>query len=339
MRVLVFEYVTGGGFLDRSFPEGLTQEGDLMLRALAADLSALGHEVITLRDARLPPWPGPGRVSWLHHSRELAPALRRQIAACDAAWPIAPESGGELERLAQAVLDGGCTLLGCRPEAIRVAAGKFKTIARLAAHGIPVVPTCRGTAVLAGQPLPFGPWVVKPDDGAGCEQTRLIRDRSQLHRYLAQARHPADVTVQPYTRGVDASLSVLAGDGDGGVRLLACNRQRIAVADDQFRLLGCEVGALTADWAKLQQLAESVVRAIPGLWGYVGVDLLLTPDGPLVLEVNPRLTTSYVGLGDSLGENPAGLVLGLLAAAPRAPAPAARAPRPVWVNLEEGHGG
>jgi predicted ATP-grasp superfamily ATP-dependent carboligase len=35
---------------------------------------------------------------------------------------------------------------------------------------------------------------------------------------------------------------------------------------------------------------------IPGLAGYVGIDLLL-PDGgdPLIVEINPRLTTSYVG--------------------------------------------
>jgi predicted ATP-grasp superfamily ATP-dependent carboligase len=45
------------------------------------------------------------------------------------------------------------------------------------------------------------------------------------------------------------------------------------------------------------------------LWGYVGVDLVLADAGPIVLEINPRLTTSYCGLRDALGINPAALVL------------------------------
>ena len=35
---------------------------------------------------------------------------------------------------------------------------------------------------------------------------------------------------------------------------------------------------------------------IPGLTGYVGVDLVLTEDSALLIEINPRLTTSYIAL-------------------------------------------
>ncbi|MEZ5950145.1 MAG: ATP-grasp domain-containing protein [Planctomycetaceae bacterium] len=41
-----------------------------------------------------------------------------------------------------------------------------------------------------------------------------------------------------------------------------------------------------------------ILAAIPGLKGYIGIDLLVDPLGqapPVVLEVNPRLTTSYLG--------------------------------------------
>jgi predicted ATP-grasp superfamily ATP-dependent carboligase len=37
---------------------------------------------------------------------------------------------------------------------------------------------------------------------------------------------------------------------------------------------------------------------VPGLRGYVGVDLIVpddNPDRPIVVEINPRLTTSYIG--------------------------------------------
>jgi predicted ATP-grasp superfamily ATP-dependent carboligase len=38
------------------------------------------------------------------------------------------------------------------------------------------------------------------------------------------------------------------------------------------------------------------VSAVPGLKGYVGVDLVLTEDNPVFIEVNARITTSYTGL-------------------------------------------
>lgn len=46
--------------------------------------------------------------------------------------------------------------------------------------------------------------------------------------------------------------------------------------------------------------------------GYAGVDLLRTPTGLRVMEINPRLTTSYAGLSRSLGVNVARMTLDLL---------------------------
>jgi predicted ATP-grasp superfamily ATP-dependent carboligase len=53
-------------------------------------------------------------------------------------------------------------------------------------------------------------------------------------------------------------------------------------------------------------------RAIPGLAGYVGVDLILTPGGPLVVELNPRLTTSYLGLRAATRRNLAAAAIAAL---------------------------
>jgi predicted ATP-grasp superfamily ATP-dependent carboligase len=47
-----------------------------------------------------------------------------------------------------------------------------------------------------------------------------------------------------------------------------------------------------------------VAKAIPGLRGFVGIDLVWHPRcGPVVIEVNPRVTCAYVGLSASLGRN------------------------------------
>ena len=84
------------------------------------------------------------------------------------------------------------------------------------------------------------------------------------------------------------------------------------VHDNRFHFLGSTVnGLLDADGA-LERLAQQVAAALPTLWGYVGVDIILTDHGAVVLDVNPRLTAAYAGLHASIGCNPAGLVIDLL---------------------------
>ena len=43
MRLLICEYVTGGGFLGQPLPASLAREGDMMLAALVKDNAAARH--------------------------------------------------------------------------------------------------------------------------------------------------------------------------------------------------------------------------------------------------------------------------------------------------------
>ncbi|MEX0978077.1 MAG: ATP-grasp domain-containing protein, partial [Pirellulales bacterium] len=52
--------------------------------------------------------------------------------------------------------------------------------------------------------------------------------------------------------------------------------------------------------SRARRLAARAVGSLPGPVGYLGVDLIMGDDpagsGDVVIEINPRLTTSYVGL-------------------------------------------
>ncbi len=329
MRVLVCEYVTGGGLAGRELPPSLAREGDMMLAALVKDLAALpGIEVWATRDSRLPPPALP--IHFLRFEPGADPwALWRCLtASVDAFWPVAPEQDGILENLSLLAEKAGCRLIGCRPGAIRLTASKRATVERLARHGVAAVPTWPARAV----PEAANGWVVKPDQGAGCEDAMLFERRAELEAWLARGGRGKDLVVQPYLAGPAGSLSVLYAAG--AARLLACNLQNIALDAGRFHYVGGVVGGFEAERESCQVLAEAVGKAIEGLWGYVGIDFLATADGPLVLEINPRLTTSYVGLHRALGVNPAGLVLDLLdhgSAAARRPLACA----PVEIDVRE----
>lgn len=286
------EYVTGGGLAGAPLPAGLLRDGHMMLHALLSDLAVLpGVTTITTRDTRLAAERLPGEVVPVGAGDDPWALWRRLAGRVDGVWPIAPETGGVLLRLTELAVASGRLLFGSRPRAVRVAGSK------------------RATSALLGAPPDRGAgWVAKPDDGAGCERTRRFPDRADAEGWAA-AQAGAFV-VQPYAPGVATSLSLLCSDGLAGV--LACNRQDVSEAEDgTLALHGVETGALEGRRAALTPVADRVARALPDLFGHVGVDLADGPDGPVVLDVNPRLTLAYPSLGAHLGENPAALVLGL----------------------------
>ena len=55
MRILVFEFVSGGGLAGERLPPSLAREGAAMLRALVEDLEMTGeHQIVTTSDVRIP---------------------------------------------------------------------------------------------------------------------------------------------------------------------------------------------------------------------------------------------------------------------------------------------
>jgi predicted ATP-grasp superfamily ATP-dependent carboligase len=312
LRLLICEYVTGGGFLGQALPAGLAREGDMMLAALVKDVAAVGGiEIVSVRDGRLRGADLPATFHVLAEADDPGRAWRNAVATVDAVWPIAPETGGALTRLSELVIAGGRTLIGSRPRAVALATSKLATAERLAAYGVAVVPTVRAAAALQDElPAASQGWVVKPDDGAGTESTRLHRRRDDMQRWLVAAPAADNLIVQPYMEGVAGSLSALCQNGRGW--LLSCNRQDIAIDNGRFRFRGVVVGGLEQGRLRYEAITAAVAAAMPDLWGYVGIDFIDNDGGPCVLEVNPRLTTSYVGLGRAIGVNPAALVLGLV---------------------------
>jgi predicted ATP-grasp superfamily ATP-dependent carboligase len=224
----------------------------------------------------------------------------------DVIWLLAPETDGVLEKLALMAESVGKPILGCSSSAIKVAANKWDTYQLLKAFDIPTPITFKYTNFPRGQ---FGPWVAKLIDGVACENSRYFDSEDALIVWM-QDKQDSHI-IQEYQLGTAASFSMLCHSGKAVV--LSCNQQKIELQDGQFTYAGSVVNGMLEHLDAFQELATQIVTALPGLAGYVGVDLIAHYAGDAwryaVLEINPRLTTSYVGLHQACGFNPAQLIL------------------------------
>ena len=229
-------------------------------------------------------------------------------AARDHDWTVvvAPETDGVLASRVAAVRAAGARVLAPSAAFIGIASDKQATIDALAAAGVPVP---AGRSLAPGEMLPIGfhmPAVRKDLASVGCDGMQIIRD-SQV------APSPTAARLEAFVAGVPVGVSCLCGPEE--VVVLPPMRQRFT-GGDAPRYLGSDPLDEPPLAARARALARRAVEAVmrraatpadqaPPAVGWVGVDMILglRDDGRAdrVLEVNPRVTTSFVALAARSG--------------------------------------
>ncbi len=325
LRVFLYEYVAGGGTwsgasgstsgINSAPPDGsLLVEGAAMIRALAADFGRMdGVDVVALRDARLSEFQLPGcRVHNVAGAADERRLLIEQAQLADWTVLIAPECDGALLARCRWVEQAGARLLSPCSALIEIAGDKHRMAELLASAGVPAP---HGIVLRPGQQLPADfeyPAVIKPRLGAGSQGVRLVRGpRDPVIDEIREAQlrdlsgdSIAECRLERFCEGTPASVAILCGPREH-VALPAC--RQVLSNDGRFRYLGGRLPLEESLNRRARELALSTVRTLPPAIGYVGVDLVLgaRTDGgdDVVIEVNPRLTTSYVGLRASCQRN------------------------------------
>lgn len=320
LKIWVCEYVSAGGLAAVPLPASLLQEGLLMRDALLADLQTLGVDCITSHDYRIA---APMNVcsSPIHPTDDAFAYWRALLATddIDACWIIAPETEGVLYDLQQMVAAAGKIWIGCIAEAIQQTAAKSVMADICQQAGIGVLPYAFLANTSSFVELPWfdlaqaSGWVVKPDDGAGCEFTYYFNKVNEVidFKYKIKFNNPTlyqRLIVQPYVSGQALSMSVLSSMDQ--VQVIAGHQQIVNIESGAFCFVGAGVNEAAVHLPAMQQLAEQIKLAIPGLVAYWGADMILTADQQWILvEINPRLTTPYIGLSALLSKNPAALIM------------------------------
>ena len=309
MRVFVSEYLTCGACPRTMRAPSLLAEGRSMVEAVLTDFARCPDcRVCTTWDAQLKPPQVSGIETVLVTDGDQEHSVFKQLAGeCDATFLIAPEFEGLLSNRRRLIDQVGGRSLGCTAEAIELCASKQATALALGEFGVRSIDTARFSPQEQSFPLPF---VIKPDDGAGSLDVRLLRDEQTLGKSLAELDEQGAVerlVVQPFQPGVPFSVAALIDPHRDACSVFPPALQRLS-NDGSFRYLGGVVPYWPDDLDRggIEDLIADVRAAIPGLCGYVGFDMIRPSDGgqsPVVVEINPRLTTSYLGYRALTHEN------------------------------------
>ena len=270
-----------------------------MFSAVCEDLIQLDHEVIAMVDhsLALPIPAGVTQVS-IGCENQVDATLLKTADNADQILLIAPESDGILEHYAALLSPFSQIFLSPGLEFIRLTSDKWKCHQWLSKRDVP----CPKTIRFESNSLPsvadsFFPCVLKPIDGAGSEGVKVIDTQKEL----AACNKP--MLLQQFAPGTPASVSVVARP-DGTTTILEPGRQ-IFDAEPFGIHLRTEFSLDLSLQERAIRLARLAVDALPATHGYFGMDMVLGENeaSDVVVEINPRLTTSYAFYRDWSNEN------------------------------------
>lgn len=307
MRIFVSEFICGGAASGRPLSTSLLREGMAMLSALIADFVRIpGCQVVTTLDRRLNDRLRKSdaslQIETVESSTAESQAFDRLVLESDATLVIAPETDGALVCRVSRVHELGGKSLNCLPLAIDLCGDKLRLHDHFVRQSIPTIET-RRLAIGTDRRNPLDrACVLKPRDGAGSWLTFAIPAGDSIAWVRAVAMFleaGADdrALIQPWIAGQPLSVGCLChSSGNIDIFPIACQ----VLGPGSLQYQGGSIPAkITPDAvATISRIVRSVCDSIKGLRGYIGIDVLLpevTSPSPLIVEINPRLTTSYVG--------------------------------------------
>ncbi|HTX61869.1 MAG TPA: ATP-grasp domain-containing protein, partial [Methanobacterium sp.] len=296
MNLLIFEYATALGLEDPA----ISVEGLCILKGLVEDMDKTGASYLISPNS--PKFPVKSNCTPVSVDKELSLWLDENISNYDACIPVAPEEDLVLYKITTLLEEKNIKVIGSSSEAVLACSDKYRTY-QLLKDRFPMVKSEKvffSDLKEHKERLSNGKkMLVKPADGVSCSGVQVVKSYADFIKATARIKRTTKLPfflLQDYHTGESASVSILSS-GKKAVPF-GLNRQDIILKEGKLIYNGGEVPYEHRLSDEAQEISKNAVKSIEGLLGYVGVDLLLDDESGTIniLELNPRLTTSYVAL-------------------------------------------
>ncbi len=316
MKIAVYEHISGGGYADKPLSATILAEGYSMLKCVAADFKAAGHQVTVVLDERIANLNPPLKAD---HTVTVSPGsspamfLPKVAEEVDSILIIAPETAKTLQTLVKLAESTCKSTLNATQAAIAKVSDKSALYSYLQKVGVAMPKTAilkkTDNPEFVKQTVETGflyPVIFKPTDGTSCGGISLVRSRFDVEKALNKIKTEStqdNFLIQEYISGLPASVSLICNGKKS--KAISLNKQTVnlnAPSLDSYY----QGGFLPLQhqlMAEAYAVAEKTADLFQGLRGYICVDVILGENRVYVLDLNPRLTTSYVGLREVSNEN------------------------------------
>ena len=330
-RIFIFEFVSGGGFNQVDIPNSLFCEGYGMLKSIITDFKALNFEISTLLDNRisfLTSHLDANKVSYVKAKDDYINIFKKALVDCENAFIIAPEFSDILYNLTKIVKDYKKQILSIDLKGIQLGASKIKTYEYFRKNNIKTPETYQ-IPLVDGLDMDFilkkfnelkTPIIIKPEDGVGAESIYYFKNRNQIQSFFKELNYNIDLNrryiLQKYIDGRDLSVSLIGAPYNSNnlsipPKILSINFQDVNIKESAIQ--SGYFGGYTPvkNYAQINKTLSNIFNKLDLSMfnSYFGIDFIKNEDLISFIEINPRLTTSYIGIRNILNINPAEIII------------------------------
>ena len=288
-KILIYEYFTGGGIINEELSSSsLLSEAKMIVNSIINEYcKSQEYQVHYFLDSRLE----------LHnHGNAIKVKSRDQLfdvkllKTFDLILPILPEKNMELYSYCKFLALQKIRTLISSPETIKLLSDKYKFSSFCLEHNIPSIPSYLHNQI---NDIINDTIVEKDRYGVGCSHVKVLLKKDVTKR--------KQMIYQPHVNGKHYSLCVYFERKS--FKLLTLNEQDITCVNSSIKLRSLKVNVKNIYHLKIHSILQNIHKSLPGLYAYVGVDIVISGDNILIVEINPRLTTSFTGIRSTLGIN------------------------------------
>ena len=327
-NLFIFEFVSGGGYNQLDIPSSLFCEGYAMLRTIVEDFKKLGFKITTLLDKRisyLSRYLNSDIIKFVKPKDDFLEIYIDCVKESTLCFIIAPEFSQHLYKLTKIIKDYKKKILSIDLNGVRLGTSKLETFKYFIAnkvnspksYKIPINGTFLNVDFILQKFDQLGSSIIiKPEDGAGSELIFHFKAKDQILQFFERSKEKFGMfrsyIVQEYIDGDDLSISIInrtnpKKSGDMDQIILSINTQEVQNLDTNKESLYLGGFTPAENYTVLRDRLETILKSmdLTSFQGCFGIDFIKKADNSIYfIEINPRLTTSYIGIRNILDYNP-----------------------------------
>ncbi|MEC9205669.1 MAG: ATP-grasp domain-containing protein [Pseudomonadota bacterium] len=296
IKILIYEYITGGGLINEDLSSSLLNEAKLMMSTLHKDLKRSNQ--ITFKfflDERIEGFPRTSTIL-VKKNNLNNPYNVNLLKNFDYIFPILPESNLILYNYVKFLEEKKIKKIISDKKTILHLSNKLYFYKLFSKHQLNIVPTYNINETKEIKKL--RKVIIKDKYGVGCSYVKFYKNSKEID-FL---KYNSNYVVQPYIKGKSYSISAFFTHND--LYLLSINKQEVCLSNNNFlKLKRILVNIKDINELQIYCILNDIRDILPNLYGFIGIDIIVEKEKIHIVEINPRLTTSYVGLYETTNIN------------------------------------